>query len=184
MNSGVIALRYAKALLKYVRGESEEDIVYSQACRLVSLLDAVPQFRNTLQHNPDLTVDGMVSLLEAALEDSLCGGLRRFVALVDSHSRMEYFHRMLTAFIDVYRDAVGIKVGSLTTAVPMEGLCDRLETLMSGKMQAKVLLQENVDESLTGGFVLQVGDCRVDASVAGQFRKIRKALIEKDNRII
>ena len=55
---------------------------------------------------------------------------------------------------------------------------------MSNSTGAKVSLVEKVDDSLIGGFVLQVGDLRMDASVAGQFRKIRNALVDNDNRII
>jgi F-type H+-transporting ATPase subunit delta len=42
----------------------------------------------------------------------------------------------------------------------------------------------SVDSSLEGGFVLLVDGYRLDASVAWQLQRIRKELIEKNNRII
>ena len=45
-------------------------------------------------------------------------------------------------------------------------------------------LDEIVDESLIGGFVLQVDDLQMDASVAGQLQMLRRKLIDNNNRII
>lgn len=55
---------------------------------------------------------------------------------------------------------------------------------MSRCTGGEVSLNEKVDDSLIGGFVLQVDDLRIDASVAGQFRRIRNSLVDNDNRII
>ena len=104
MNSGIIANRYAKALLKYVRGTEDEDIAYSQASVLVALFQDVPKFRDAVERNPELSVQQRVSLLEAALQGQLCDSLKRFVQLVDSHSRIEFFFRMMVSFADQYRE--------------------------------------------------------------------------------
>jgi F-type H+-transporting ATPase subunit delta len=83
-----------------------------------------------------------------------------------------------------YREMKNIRIGTLITAAPQEDLQNRLESMVSADMGGTVNLSTKVDESLIGGFVLQVGDLRMDASVAGQFQRIRNALIENDNRII
>ena len=55
---------------------------------------------------------------------------------------------------------------------------------MEERLGGTVVLEDRVDGSLIGGFVLEVEGLRMDASVDGQLRRIRKELIEKDNRII
>ena len=90
----------------------------------------------------------------------------------------------MVSFADQYREYRNIRQGSLVTAVHHDALVARLEEIMSNSTGAKVSLVEKVDDSLIGGFVLQVGDLCMDASVAGQFRKIRNALVDNDNRII
>ena len=184
MNAGLIAQRYAKALLKYVKETHNEELVYSQASLLVQSFQDIPQFRDALEHNPDLSNEDRLALMRTALSADLCDELRRFVQLVHSHSRMEYFSRMLNVFIDRYRESRNIKVGTLITAVPQEELQKRLEALMGADTGGIVNLSSKVDDSLIGGFVLQVGDMRMDASVSGQFQRIRNALVENDNRII
>jgi F-type H+-transporting ATPase subunit delta len=64
------------------------------------------------------------------------------------------------------------------------GLKDRLQELMQDRTGSKVVLEESVDESLIGGFVLQVEDLRMDASVEGQLRRLRRELLSDTNRIV
>ena len=184
MNAGIIAQRYATALLKYAKETQNEDLVYIQASLLVQSFTDIPQFRDAMEHNPDLSYENRLALVRTALNADVCDEICRFMKLVESHSRMEIFSRMLTVFIDKYRESRNIKVGTLVTAVPQDDLHKRLEAMMSADSGGTVSLSSTVDDSLIGGFVLQVGDLRMDASVAGQFRRIRDALVENDNRII
>ena len=184
MNAGLIAQRYAKALLRYVEETGNGELAYSQVTVLVQSFQEVPQFRDALEHNPELSCEDRVALMRTALGSELCDELYRFVQLVNAHSRMEYLSRMLIVFIDKYRESKNIKVGTLVTAVPQEDLKVRLEALVSAGTESSVNLNTKVDDTLIGGFVLQVGDLRMDASVSGQFQRIRNALLENDNRII
>ena len=45
MNTGVIASRYAKALLSYVTEAGAGEKVYSQACALVHIMKTLPQLK-------------------------------------------------------------------------------------------------------------------------------------------
>jgi F-type H+-transporting ATPase subunit delta len=184
MNAGVIAQRYAKALLKYVKGTEEEELVYHQASILAGLFYELPQFREAMEHNPQLSLTKRMELVDAALHGRMADALRRFIVLVDSHSRMEFFSRMMSSFTDLYRQQRNIRTGSVVSAVSQEGLRSSLEDIMSRCTGGEVSLNEKVDDSLIGGFVLQVDDLRIDASVAGQFRRIRNSLVDNDNRII
>ena len=47
-----------------------------------------------------------------------------------------------------------------------------------------MILDEDIDPSVLGGFVLSIEDLRMDASVAGQFRMLRRELIDNNNRIV
>jgi F-type H+-transporting ATPase subunit delta len=184
MNSGLIAQRYAKALMKYVKETHNEVLVYSQVLSLIKSLYVIPQFRDAVQRNPALSCEDRLGLMRTALGEDPCEDLVRFVHLVDSHSRMAFISRIFIAFIDKYHESRNIKVGTLVSAVPQDELCARLEAMISEQTGGIVDLTAKVDDSLIGGFVLQVGDLRMDASVSGQFKRIRNALIDNDNRII
>ena len=47
-----------------------------------------------------------------------------------------------------------------------------------------MLLEEDVNPEILGGFVLNIDDLMMDASVEGQFRLLRRELIDNNNRIV
>ena len=184
MNTGPIAHRYATALLKFVQETGAGEKVYSQVCVLAYRMQEYRQLADVLQKHPEVAMDRKLDILDAALGEPMDAQLRRFIVLVYMHKRMEYLERMFFSFIDKYRSVSSILVGKLVTAAPVAGLKDRLQGLLSERTGVSVLLDEEVDPSVLGGFILNIEDLRMDASVAGQFRLLRRELIDNNNRIV
>ena len=184
MNTGPIAHRYAKALLKLVQETGAGEKVYSQACVLVLRMQEIGQLADVIQKHQEVEIGRKLQILESAVGEPLAEELVRFVRLVDENGRIDLFQRMLTSFQDQYRACNCIKVGRLVTACPAPQLKAKLEALMQEKTGAKVMLEESVDENLIGGFVLQVEDLQMDASVQTQLRRLHDELVDKANRIV
>ena len=177
MNAGIIASRYAKALLKFVRETGNGRNVYSQACRLVGCMEEVVQFREYLENQNEIGLDRKIELAEAALDGPLSMEMRRFIALVCERRRMNSFLRILYVFVEEYRKENGIKVGKLTVAIPAEDLKERME-------KAVLQVEMAVDPKILGGFIFEMDGKRMDASVEGRIARIRRHLVEKNNRIV
>lgn len=60
----------------------------------------------------------------------------------------------------------------------------RLRALIEAKTGCRLLLSTEVNPSLTGGFVFEVEDTVLDASVSRQIAVIRRQFIEKNRRIV
>lgn len=181
MNTGPVAHRYAKALLKFVQEAKTGEKVYSQVGMLVVRMHGIQQLKDVLQKHPELPLDRKLEILDSALGEPASHELKRFVKLVDANGRMEYLERMLYSFLEQYREANAIKVGRVVTACPVPGLRDRLQSILSEMTAASVYIDEEVDPTLIGGFVLNIDDLRMDASVEGQFRRLRQELISLTN---
>jgi F-type H+-transporting ATPase subunit delta len=184
MNTGPIAHRYAKALLKYVQETGAGEEVYSQAAVLVLRMQELRQFADAVQKHPELPLDKKRSLLDSALGTPMAEPLRRFTALVYAQGRIEIFERMLYSFMEQYRAANGLKIGRLVTAVPVPGLKERLQVILGEQTGATVLLESEINSDILGGFILNIDDLRMDASVDGQLRLLRRKLIDSTNRIV
>lgn len=184
MNSGIIASRYAKALLKFVQENQAGEKVYSQACVLMESLDGLPRLRAAVEGRDDLSPDRRVELLSLALGEPLAEELVRFMHLLDARRRTDCFSRILAAFVEQYRSAAGIKVGRVVSARGNEGLKRKVEEIWSRRTGADVRLQEDINPDIIGGFVLEVDGYRLDASIEGQFRRIRRGLIDDNDRIV
>lgn len=184
MNEGVIASRYAKALLEYADEYGAGDKVYDQACILGLRFVEIRQLRDFVEDHNQIPVDRKVELLRSALGEDLAPELIDFIRLVTVRKRMEFFSRMLYSFISLYRAAHNIKVARVVTAAPVDGLKERLEKLFHERTGADVKIYEKINPEILGGFVFEMDGYRLDASVEHQFRKIRRQLIDKSNRIV
>ena len=184
MNAGVVASRYAKALLKFVQETGNGDKVYAQAGILALRMQEIRQLKDYVENHPEIDPEKRMQLLETSLGEPMAMELRRFVGLVISRRRTEFFHRMLYSFLSQYREFYNIKVGRLMTALPAEGLKERMEELFHARTGAEVHLDVKVNPEILGGFVFELDDWKLDASVATQIRKISRRLIDNNNRIV
>ena len=184
MNSEVISSRYAKALLAYAAETGSGSKVYSQALAITQIMQQVPQLMDVVQKRDDVALTKKAELLSIAIGESLADELVRFIELVSNRRRMDGFHSMMLSYITRYRQANNIKVGSLTTAAPDEGLKGRLENMFSERTESEVHFTTNVDPELIGGFVFELDGYRLDASVRTRLEKIRQCLVDDNNRIV
>lgn len=184
MNSGVIASRYAKALLRYVQESGGGDKVYSQACVLGLRLMEIRQLRDFIENHGEISMERKMELLKSSLGEELAPEMIDFLRLVSLRRRMEFFSRMMYSFIAQYRIANNIKVGRVVTAAPVDGLKERLEALFHKRTGADIQIHEKINPEILGGFIFEMDGHMLDASVETQFRRIRNQLIEQNNRIV
>lgn len=184
MNSGVIASRYAKALLQYVKDSGGGDKVYSQACVIGLRMIEVRQLKDFIENHGELPLGSKMELLQSSLGEELAPELVTFINMVSARRRMEFFTRILYSFISQYRAANNIKVGRVIVASPVDGLIERMEALFHERTDAQIQLFEKVNPEIIGGFIFEMDGYRLDASVENQLRRISRQLIEKNNRIV
>ena len=170
MNTGIIASRYARALLLYVQETGEGERVCAQAARL----------EQALAKFPDL------SALETALGgEKMAPALERFIRLVIDRGRMPLLRQMLHDFIDAWYRSQRILHATLTTVVPPgDDVLDRIRDLVRRRTGCDVVIATSLDPGLIGGFVFEIEDYTLDGSAARQLRRIRRQFIENNRRIV
>ena len=158
MNSGIISSRYARALLKLVVENGRGEAVCDQAVRILFSGDAMPR-----QYEPEIG---------------------QFVSLMKKNGRLEYLRQSLMTFVRLYFEHAGISYAKLVTVSPDPSISERVRSMLEGRTGGRVVLDEHVDPSIIGGFVLQVGDYVLDASVRHQLDTVRKEFKKVGNRML
>ena len=144
---------------------------------------AVPGLRETLA-NPMVGRSDKSALLVNAAGGDVDESFRRFVTLVLENGRETLFHDIALSYMEVYRRAHNIAVVTLVSVEPMsELMLERVRLDVERRIHGRVELETRTDPSLQGGFIFQVGDLRLDASISGQLERIRQQFIKK-NRVI
>lgn len=187
MDIGVIAKRYAKALLDFAVEQKCEDTVYQEVLQFATSYREVPQLSQLLG-NPLLPQQQKVDALCMAVSATKASDVfQKFAALVVAHRRESFMLFIAHNYVTLYRELKHISIGKLITAVPVaQKEAQRLEKLVEqhSHNSVDVILETSVDPDIMGGFIFQIDDMRLDASVRQQFELIKKQFIEKNKRIV
>ena len=173
MEIGVISVRYARALLKSATEAQLDEQVYGEMQTLAQSYIRVPELRFTID-NPMLAKSRKAELLL-----SVCGGkgvsqlTSRFIALVLKEGREKVMQFMANSYVTLYRKQKNITRGRLITATAVSPATEeKMRQMVERKTQGTVEFQTEVNPELIGGFVLEYGTYRMDASVQSQLRNI------------
>lgn len=188
MNTGIIATRYATALLKLVDETGSGSAVVDQVRIIEKALDELPDFRRAVD-DPVVAAVQKISLFEASLKDSMAQELRKFLELLIRNGRIGDVRLIFTTFINEYYRSRHIKRARLVVADSAllnlgSTLESRLRELIGKETGCRLILKTEVNPSLIGGFVFEVEDTVLDASVSRQLDVIRHQFIEKNRRIV
>ena len=126
--------------------------------------------------NPALPLDQRQHVVDRVF-DGLSQPARNLVALLVKRRRIEQLPRVAAEFGRLDDQRQGIVHASATSALPLtdteiRALTARLEQMTGGT----VALRTEVDESLLGGLIVQVGSRLIDASVRGRLERLRNQL--------
>jgi F-type H+-transporting ATPase subunit delta len=176
-----LAGRYAKSVidLSIERGQLEE--VYKDMLYLNAVCTASKEFVNVLR-SPVISPDKKEKILEAVTGGKIGLLTASFINLLIKKGRESFLPEIITAFIDQYKDHQGIYVVKLTTAAPVSEELKKaiVDKIKSETVMKQVELNTEVKESIIGGFILEVGDHLVDASIAFELNNARKQFQDND----
>ena len=166
---------YASALFDAAREEGRLEPVHRELREFAEAVEQVPELQALLS-NPQLDPRARTEALRGVLEgsDEL---VRNFLLLVTEKGRAEELDEILQEFDALVAADEGILEVELTTAVELSEdearrILDQIERVSGRKLRAT----RKVDPILIGGFVLQAGSHRVDASVRSRLERLRRQL--------
>ncbi|MCM1153483.1 MAG: F0F1 ATP synthase subunit delta [Muribaculum sp.] len=181
MDNGLIPHRYAKALYKFALEHGNTAQVYEEMKTVIASFRSNPGLQKVLA-NPFVSRDDKAMLLKSAAGDKVENDYLGFVKLILDMNREEYAQRMAYAYRDIYRKINKISQVKVTTAAPMEQKeIDRMLDLVKKSFPDSTLESSSeVDPDLIGGFVIDVDDSRMDASISNEIEQLRLKLLSSN----
>jgi F-type H+-transporting ATPase subunit delta len=176
-----LAGRYAKSLLDLAIEKGQLDAVYSDMLYLDAAIRSSRELVVLLK-SPIVKADKKGKILEAITAGKISVITATFSKLLLNKGREFYLPEIVTAFIAQYKENKGIHTVKLTTAIPVseELKQELLEKIRVGKNMQHLELNTEVNEALIGGYVLEIGDELVDASIAFDLHNIKKQFQNND----
>ncbi len=166
MSAFRLAYRYAKSLKDLAIQKNQLEEVNKDVRRIHEALKSNQDLILMLR-NPIIHADKKQKVIDRIFGDvhPITGA---FLRLAVSKHREEHLPEFAQSFIEQYNKTKNITPVKVTTAVPMDNaMLAQISALLKKDAEVgTVELQNTVDESIIGGFVLQYGDKMFDSSVS------------------
>jgi F-type H+-transporting ATPase subunit delta len=184
MYRSLVTLRYAKALFLQAEEEGITDRVLEDSRRVLKILDDNPELYQAFYH-PAILSSKKRRVIDQIFQDRVSPVMLNFLHLLLQNKREFYLHDIFRNFRDLYNEARGIKTVELVTALQLgEEEKEAVKRLIRESFHAqKVDFSEKIDPGILGGFIIQIEDQLLDASVRRQLETIKRTLLNKNNHI-
>jgi len=176
-----LAARYAKSILDLAIEKGQLETVYADMVFLQAICRSSRDLVNLLS-SPIIKADKKRKILDAITAGRISPLTAAFNSLLMSKEREAYLPEIAAAFEDQYKAYKGIRTVKLTTAVPVsedikQAIVNKVRT---DRQVQQIDLETAVREELIGGFVLEIGDELIDASIAFDLHKIKQQFQNND----
>lgn len=168
-----LAQPYAEALLDITTKEGSLDKVITDLTALSTILAESDDLRKALS-NPILSSTAKKGIIKSVFADNVSDTIVKFLMVLSDRGRIGYLADVIEKALELAYKKASIEVAYVSSPVELtstqeEALTAKLQT-MTGANQIK--LKITLDESLLGGFMVQVGSKIIDTTVKGQLRQL------------
>jgi F-type H+-transporting ATPase subunit delta len=180
MQNPRLAARYSKSLLDLAVERNSLERTLEDMKVLNSVCTQSHEFVVMLR-SPVISGDKKLRVINDVIKNYNVSELSHaFISLLITKGRELNLPEIAAAFIGQYNELKNIRTVTLTTAAQMtDNIKKTIQDKIAGYMpKDSVELKTEVDESIIGGFVIEMGDRLYDASVKKSLNDIRAKIID------
>jgi len=172
-----ITTPYAEAFLQVAESRKEIDEVVAQSKEILELWKKCPEFSDAMS-SPVLEVQAKKAALEKLFSEEVTPSFLNLLKLLADRKRIGLLDAVLERLLELYREQRNIALATVTSASSLseEQQSDLVKKVESFAGTDNLEIDLQVDPELIGGFIVNVGSKVIDASIAGQVRRLGLAL--------
>ena len=170
-----IARPYAEAIFALAKERNELSKWSDMLTLLVTVFDDA-RIQAAIA-NPKVTKADIEKLILAVCGEQIDANARNFIQLLVENGRLSAVAEIRRIFDLLKSEDEGVVEAQISSAFPLEGQeLEKIVSLLSKRYEKKISPTVDVDSSLIGGILVQVGDKVWDASVRGRLQDMATAL--------
>ncbi|WP_237229066.1 ATP synthase F1 subunit delta [Rubinisphaera sp. JC750] len=174
-----LASVYATALLDAQGDVSSAERLEELQGLLENVLAANPKFE-TLLTSPRVTRSEKEALLDRAILPHASQFFGHFLKVLAARDRLELLRPIYTAAVKELQERQKQRSVTVRTAAPLND--DQLQSIrqrLSEKLSAEPIIQVEIDPTILGGLVIQVGDTVYDSSLRNRLGQLQSRLRQR-----
>ena len=167
------AIRYAKAILETAVSSGKANQVNDDMKSIIAAVDSSADLNQFLA-SPIITSDLKMNALSEVF-NSVQAETKSLFRLLQENKRFEILVAIASQYNAQFDEMNGVEVANVTTAFP---ITTDLEAQILAKAATistkKLTIQNTVDPSIIGGFILRIGDKQYNASVSNRLQELKR----------
>jgi F-type H+-transporting ATPase subunit delta len=175
MSSTRAAIRYAKAILEIADSKGVASEVSGDMALIAKTITGNSELSLFIQNPLIITETKKDVVLEVFA--TVNAVTKSLFHLLLENKRFEILDGIAVEYNKLFDILNAVEVAKVTTAIPMDAA---LEAKVLAKIATfsdkKITIQNTVDPSIIGGFILKIGDNQYNASVANRLQTLRREL--------
>ncbi|WP_299315688.1 ATP synthase F1 subunit delta [uncultured Aquimarina sp.] len=169
------AIRYAKAVLSLAQDKKATEDVQKDMQSIIATIDGSAELRMVL-NSPLIKSEVKLASLREVFKSTGDLTQKLFDTLI-TNKRVDLLDDVAKQYIVLLDQLNNTQLAKVTTAIPLN---EALSTLVQAKVKEltgnEATIENVVDESIIGGFILRVGDLQYNASIANKLTSLKREL--------
>ncbi|SEA20862.1 ATP synthase F1 subcomplex delta subunit [Flavobacterium gillisiae] len=175
MASTRAAIRYAKAILEIAQSKGVAEAVSDDMNSIASTISGNVELSTFIQ-NPTLRVEVKENALLEVFANTNSVTKSLFHLLFEN-KRFEILEAVAVEYSKLFDIMNGVEVAQVTTAIAMDAALEaKVLAKIATLSDKKITIENNVDPSIIGGFILRIGDKQYNASIANRLQVLKREL--------
>ncbi len=177
----LVSKTYGEALFEIAMeaGTDKTDDLLSQVQQVSTVLKENPEFDKLMLH-PGVPKQDKITAMENVFKGRVSDELTGLMEIVIQKERYSDLQEIFAYFIDRVKEAKGIGVAHITSAVPLnkEQQAATVAKLLETTKYRSIETDFTVDEALIGGMIIRINDRVVDSSVRSKLNDLTRQLLQ------
>ncbi|WP_025762267.1 ATP synthase F1 subunit delta [Dyadobacter tibetensis] len=178
MSVSIVASRYAKSLIELAKEKNVLEAVYQDMQLFLGIAKENRGLMLALK-SPVVRHEKKLAILKAIFEDKVNTVTFAIFNIITKKNRESILDAIAEEFVLAYNDFQGIQKAIITTPSELtEELRVQFTQIVASATGKSVQLEEKIDPSLIGGYLLRVNDRQIDASIKNRLNQLKLELTQ------
>jgi F-type H+-transporting ATPase subunit delta len=170
----IVAGRYAKALIDIAIEKNQLEEVNNDML-LVNNIYTENKELAAFVKSPIINAEKKAAILNSIFQGKVSAITASFLNLMVTKNREDILLEITKAFSSQYKALKNITSAHVYSAIPLDDSSKKkIELLAKKQVTGEIELEERIDSSLIGGFVLKINDTQIDQSVKRKLADLKK----------
>ena len=180
MSVDIVTDKYSTAIFELAQEQQILEQMETDLSYVKEVMDTQPEL-GTLLLYPALDAKAKCNVLAKIFGEAINTMALNTLFVMVKRGRIRYIQSAIAEFINKAREARGIFSATVTVS---EAMPDEIYTQLADKLKAitgkQYIFTIKVDPTILGGFIIQIGDTRIDASLMRRMEDLKKYLLKSD----